>query len=555
MLRLSIQVFLVAASAAYAQTGTITGKVIDAATNQPIPKIHVSSTTGGPGDNFVGTLTGSDGAYTLENVPAGSVHMILNLDGYKMISEPPGRATFPLAAGETIHRDFVMHPQGRISGRIVDRETGKAIAGHTVMAVRKEWRAGQTFLIMHDANQNGDQFDITNLEPGDYLLEIVPDVQAEFVFPAGASPKPAPKKVYGITWYPGVSTPDLAVPIHLAEGESRRIEVSLESRETHSISGTVTAPREMEGQPITMMVESVRALNGWVAMMPAPGTFRIDDLPPGRYSIYMTGGKPANDARNLRDYTMAMLNADYQLNPKPAVNGVGDYAFEIGDRDVDDYKIALHPYAGMDGQVRMLEENIPLPPKLGVALFPLALESNPKDGSPLAPGPNMVRLNPVKDGHFHQDWLHPADYWPQLNGLPSGYAIARIEFEGAGPRNSVVSLAAPDTPITFVLTSHPGAISGIVRDSNDDPVPGATVFLLPDPLPDRPDPTTIKTGQSAKDGSFTFADLAPGHYRAFTLPASDDPRQGDPDYLRQIAAGVESVEVTAGQSARVELKQ
>ena len=88
-------------------TGNITGKVIDAATLQPIPKVHVASNTGGPGGQFVGTLTGPDGSYLLEDVPAGSILMTINLDGYKLInghSEPS--AAFPLAAGDTVRRDF-----------------------------------------------------------------------------------------------------------------------------------------------------------------------------------------------------------------------------------------------------------------------------------------------------------------------------------------------------------------------------------------------------------------------------------------------------------------
>ncbi len=108
-----------------------------------------------------------------------------------------------------------------------------------------------------------------NLEPGDYVIQIDPKEEAAFVFPADASPKPAPNKCYGQSWYPDASSIDAAATIHLAEGESRRLDISLHSRETHSISGTLKAPRELAGQPLTLALQTT-ALDGWVAMMPAP---------------------------------------------------------------------------------------------------------------------------------------------------------------------------------------------------------------------------------------------------------------------------------------------
>lgn len=159
------------------------------------------------------------------------------------------------------------------------------------------------------------------------------------------------------------------------------------------------------------------------------------------------------------------------------------------------------------------------------------------------------------DGRFRDDWLAPGNYWPRLNGLPKGYAIAQRLFDGASPQNTVLTLSTPDTPLTFVLTSRPGSVSGVVRDGNQDPVRDATVLLVPDPLPAKPDPETLKTQQSGADGGFAFNDLAPGKYRALVLTDEDRTREGDVEYLRRCAMGAEAVEVTAGQTARLDLKR
>ena len=557
MFRLAITALACAQCILQAQNmGNITGKVIDALTRQPIPKVHVGSNTGGPMGPFVGTLTGSDGSYLLEDVPAGSIMMTVNLDGYKLITGRSGpSAAFPLAAGETVRRDFTMHPQGRIYGRLIDRDTGKGIPGHTVSAVAKEVVPGHTFFVPRAGEQRGDEFNIPNLAPGDYLIQIDPKEDAAFVFPADKSPKPAPDKCYGQSWYPDASSIDAAVTVHLGEGESRRLDVSLHSRETHSISGALKAPRELAGQPLTFALQTT-ALDGWVAMMPAPGTFRIDNLAPGSYRLGLTGGKPATDTASFRDYVLFSLDRGMDT-AKPAVNGVGDYVFEIADHDVDNFNIALLPYAGVTGEVRMLEKDAKLPPKLAVVLMPTAdYLIDLKNGGAIGGGPMMIRGTGVQEtGRFHQEWMHPSEYWPQLKGLPDGYAVAQILYEGATPTGSTITLSAPDTPLTFVVTSRAGAIAGVVRDDNQDPMQGAEVVLMPDPLPEKVAPEVVQTRESGADGGVVFRNLAPGKYRALVLREADITGEGDPDYLRQRAASAEAIEVAAGQVVKVELKR
>jgi Carboxypeptidase regulatory-like domain len=543
MFRLAILALACIQFAVYGQNkGTITGKVTDAVTRQPIPKVHVGSNTGGPSGPFVGTLTGPDGVYTLEDVPAGAIRMVVNLDGYKLIAEPADHsASLQLAAGETLRRDFVMHPQGRIFGRLVDRDSGEPITGHTVSAIQKESAPGRVYDIERQGRQKGAEFNVTNLDPGDYLIQIDSNEDAAFVFPAEAAPKAAPKKVYGQSWYPDVARMDLAVPIHLSEGENRKVEISLHSRETHSVTGMLRAQRGLEGQPVTFALQTTE-LNGWVAMMPVPGSFRIDNLAPGSYRLGAIGGKLLIDTHSFRDYLLFAL--ENRLVDKPPLDEVGDYEFDIADHDLDNLKIALAPYSSVTGEVHMLEKDAKLPSKFGVMFVPA-------DGR----NDTIVRGAPAEDGRFRQESLSPGAYWVEVVNLPKGYAVAQLLFDGASQPSSSIHLDGPDTPLTVVLTSRPARISGVVRDGEQNPASGADVVLLPDPLPDKVAPAAIRTQKSAEDGSFVFADLGPGKYRALVLADSDRERQGDPQYLWQRATGMEAIEVATGQSVRVELKR
>jgi hypothetical protein len=543
MLRWATLILIWAHSILLAQsTGRITGKVTDAVTHQPIPKAHVGSNTGGPSGPFVGTLTGLDGAYTLEDVPAGAVRMVVNLGGYKLIAEPSDReASLRLGVGDTIRRDFVMHPQGGIYGRLADRDSGEAIAGHTVTMVLKETSPGRVVHIEHMAEVKGAEFNIANLDPGDYLIRIDSKEEAKFVLPAGASPKAAPKKVYGQSWYPDVSSMDLAVPIRLSEGENRKVEISLHSRETHSVTGTLRAARGLEEQPVTLALQT-SGLNGWVWLMPMPGSFRIDNLAPGTYRLGVTGGKSVTDTATFRD--SLLFGLDNRGAEMPKVDEVGDFEFEIADHDIDDFKIALGPFGGVTGEVRMLEKDAKLPPKFALMLVPADGRSN-----------FMVRALPADNGRFHEGWMHPGEFWLDALNLPKGYAVAEVLCEGANRRNASIAVNGPDTPLTVVLTSRPGTISGVVRDGEQNPAQGVAVVLLPDPLPLKIAPGAISMQKSSEDGSFAFVGVGPGKYRALALSDADRDGQGDPNYLRQRAAGAEGIEVEAGQSVRVELKR
>ena len=351
---------------------------------------------------------------------------------------------------------------------------------------------------------------------------------------------------------------ELAVPIRLAEGEGRAVDIALTSRDTHSLSGVVRAPREMAEQPLTLILQK-NGFNGGVAAMPAPGGFRIDNLPPGSYRLYVVGGAPPDSSSNLRDYLILrdyVISVNNSANRPLAVNAVGSAQFEIDGRDIDNFKVTIGPYAGVAGEVRMLEEDAKLPTAFSVLLVPSGPSST--DESPPPPGMIMTnRLSPVTAGGFHQDWLLPGYYWPRANNLPEGYAVAQI-LAGGMPTDGLVSVDSPQTPITVVLTSRPGALAGVVRDSDQNVVPGSTVALTPEPLTDRTDRGRIQSQVSAKDGSFAFRDLPPGRYRAIVLTdadVEDIESEGSAAFLRRKAAGTETIEIASGQTVTVELKR
>src|SRR5574339_896965 len=95
LLLLSFLLVSVLVQQAMAQGRAVSGKVTDAATNQPLPGVSVlvKGTT-------VGTATGVDGSYTL-NVPEGSNTLVFRYISYKTVERTIGNQTTINVAMET----------------------------------------------------------------------------------------------------------------------------------------------------------------------------------------------------------------------------------------------------------------------------------------------------------------------------------------------------------------------------------------------------------------------------------------------------------------------
>lgn len=98
----------VTAFTAPAGVGSISGKVTDAATGQPVAGAQVSA----PG---LSVTTGGDGSYTLSGLPAGSVPVTVTGYGYQAAT-----ATATVTANQTVTQDFQLTgvPHEAISGTV-----------------------------------------------------------------------------------------------------------------------------------------------------------------------------------------------------------------------------------------------------------------------------------------------------------------------------------------------------------------------------------------------------------------------------------------------------
>jgi hypothetical protein len=457
--KLAILCLLALAGSARAQaTGSITGTVTDSTSRLPIHRALVAA-AGGSRD-----VTASDGTFSLQDLPVGEVKLRIAIAGYRALD-----TSVKISDGDRLTCYFELHPMARITGKVVDKATGEPVAREVALFDRE-----RTLDSLALSDKNG-AFEINSLEPGDYTLALDP-ITGEALISSDPSDM-ARRQAYGTAAWPET--------IHLAEGEQRFIDMSVSSVESHSVSGSLEFLPGYEDAPVSIGYGSV---DGTVSSMQSlgkgtRGQFRIDGLVPGAYSVNAVAGEgPA------RVY--------------------GSVPVSIKDQDIDGLVIKLTPGINITGAIRLAEDGASLPPKtpdLAVALLPV-------NRLPMIISPMFV-----VGGRFHSEGVAQGEYWPQIMGLPDGYAVTSVLFGNAGTTGRPISLYGPGE-LTFVVTSKPGGIVGTVRDHNQVAVKDAEVLLIPDASADQPYPQTGRS-LSGDSGEFRFRNVPPGNYTIEGAPA------------------------------------
>jgi hypothetical protein len=493
---------LVFCCAAFSQTGaeiTISGRITDALTHQPVAGANVLY--GG-----AQAATDATGAYSVHVKTTGHLgFFVISKTGYVPLMTLLEKTRAGVAPGSSQTRDFELIPPAIISGRLVDRDSGEPLAGFTVSAAT---HGNQSLRTGPRTGPNG-TFTFTNLNPEDYILEFIPPASGKV---ASGDPKPA-EPDYGRSWFPGVPREDMAVPVTVTAGEKRQLEIRLQKRELHHVAGLIEIPQsteaDLENDVITIRVAAGRRPGRPIieGELSKTGPFHIDGLDEGSYTLSATT-KTTYASRKI----------------------------DITDRNIDDVKIVMRPFISVRVAVTVAEDKAAVPPDFSLGLRPLLPST-------------------AADVFTHLEDIPPGEYWPVPITRPQ-YAVASVSFNGRPVVHTTIDLEAPESTVDIVLTSRPSGVTGIVRDNNQNPVPGASVALLPELLPDtfeKFDEAALHISTSDETGAFRFARLAPGRYKAVALVGDDLKRDRDLVFLRDRMRFVDATTLDFGQTAHLDL--
>jgi carboxypeptidase family protein len=408
-----VRLVILFATACIAQAATISGVVTDALTHLPLQGAAIRANGGI-------ARTDIEGRYELAVPPATAVQLAVSRNGYAAPATVGGPVT--VRSGETLERNFELRPLMKISGVVEDYATGERISGCHVFAMRRIYALGRAWHVpagLITADTRNGKFEIRNLEPGEYVLEIVPENIAPI--PAHDTKSRSTKKFNGWSYYPDANRLEMAAPITVTEGADVPVTIRLRKREPRSVSGTATLPVSIE--LVRYGLDERRTVASGTLF--AAGPFRIDDLSDG----------------------------DYHLVAHAANGMVADVPLSLGDRDITDVRVAPAPGPTISGTVRTADSAMPLPPKLRFEIAPIY---------PLYPldTMNSQKEVDVTDGHF-EVVTDTEEFEARITGLPEGYAAAA----GLGPR----------LDYTIVKT---GSLSGKLKDGDEYILlPGGTTLI------------------------------------------------------------------------------
>jgi hypothetical protein len=143
-----------------------------------------------------------------------------------------------------------------------------------------------------------------------------------------------------------------------------------------------------------------------------------------------------------------------------------------------------------------------------------------------------------------------------LGGLSfqDGWFVSEMILDGRDVTRSGFSIEpGRESVLEIVIGNVGGKVSGVIRDRDNTPLPGARYVLLPEPSL-RSNRSLITTGAAYEKGGFDIPSVPPGDYTLLAFP--DDERFSsavlrDVERLEQYEAFGERIHIAAGETVVV----
>lgn len=497
-------------NAANAATGSISGRVTDSVTGQPLDGATISLLQfrfqSGTRQRLEADSQ-ADGSFRIDGVPPGSYALRAKRDGY-VPSRLNGRVgMIELSAGQSmVDANVQLVPDATITGKLLD-DAGKPVAGATIEAIEQTSQRGHTVAVrkaLLETDRNG-AFAVKELPPGDYFLMAKPDA---------ANNQPTADGVLLRTFYPRALDLDTATPIQVAAGQSSGdITFYLRRGVSHHVRGKLT---DMPANSrMLRVVWSPQSQVDSPALMERVdlgknGTFDIDDVTPGAYTL-----------RVFTRFRRLIARQDVQ----------------VGGADVEDVVITPQAPVVLTGKAT-LPENLPGPaPRIRVIVRPL--------DNPAFSRASVSDVQP--DGSVQTSPLDPGSYLVQAIVTPASLYVQSISLNQQDVTDKAVDITEAGGSIEIVFGSDPATIAGTTSDG----AAGTAVILVPNTV--APDGSNVQFTNTSSDGSFQFRNLRPGDYKVFATAVRDYGTWQNPDFLSRLQQQGTSVSVGPNQQQQVQV--
>jgi hypothetical protein len=532
------------ATTALACAQSVTGVVKEMGTNQPIEGATVKiNIVPDPRPQFVTaqtyakpdmTLTTAiDGSFSFDMPRFGSVRITASKDGFgpgAPMLKPPTEF-----AEVTVDKD---HPKKSaklslarpavIIAHVIDEETRKPVAKVPLAVLQNGYLSGTRRLIpavgsRAESDAEG-LFTSSKLAPGEYMLQVRPESQQDGAVQLVFAKEDFDKtdSDFARTHWPGGKDLDAAIPVKLRSGDKLDIgTVTVHPTKLYRVKFSVNSASCEPGEmvQVSRVVRTGMATNQTNSTdVPCRGQFLVTRLQPGIYWFEFRTGK-----RKLPAIERASVKV------------------EVVDKNVEAKAMLSR---GIDIAGRFTVEKGASKPnwkKLTMLLAPLGA----------VPIMSEIPAPPDEEGRFQFVNASAREYRFNINGLPSGYYVKEIRYNGISqaPGWLTLSEGALSQSVEVIVDDKPAAVTGKVKDGE-----GAQVVLVSWP-PNKLDyRSSSRTATADADGKFQIMNLPPGEYRCFAMRAGTErDKLEEPYVLDRMLAAAKKVTVEAGSGQAVEL--
>ena len=590
----SLAFYLLLSAQSAAGTATISGRVVEAGTNQPVRRAIVTL-TGGALAAGRSAVTDDTGQFAIGRLPDGDYTLSATRPGFLKAAfgaSRPGRPGTPIAVrGGANRADLsVSMTHGSALAGVLRDPAGDPGAGMRVEAIRiQHLSAGDRAEQLGEtrADERG-EFRIFGLPAGDYVLAATParivggmgdlgapseaeiDAKLNALRSRSAQPVPgtpaatpaphaASEKGYATppVFYPGAITPGEAVIVTLGANETREgLDFAARLSHAATVDGNIVAARgakipsqlqlSLQGSGPQLPVAG-GTLNGpSVRPDPATHTFRITNVPPGHYRLNAkTFNAPGNNTQ--------IMSSGGALPKVDSSGGVlwGAVEFDATGDDISGITLTIQPAPAVTGHL-VVDSASKAPANLAgirVSLEPMP-DSDRRSNGLSAP---IVVATDAK-GAFEMPAVIPGAYRVTAT-VPSGWSLRSAVTGGADVLDGVLTVDANGlSDLAMTMSDRHSSLGGTLTTAGGPATDYFLVAFSADKTMWRAPSRHVRSTRPATSGTFDVADLPPGQYYLAALKDLDAADLEDPAFLETLIPAAALVTVAEGQKTTQDLR-
>lgn len=574
----------------------IEGRVVSAATGEPLKKVAIILATTGRGRGR-STTTNDQGQFSFRSLDPGGYRLIAVRTGYVRQAygdRTPGPyvggggTVLNLRVGQEM-KDilFRLVPAGAITGRVVD-EDGEPLMEVQIQALRWNYVRGRRQLTPAGGAHTNDrgEYRIYNISPGRYYLCATYEggYVGGYMSVTSGDDVSASEQGYAPVFYPGIADPSQAAAVELRGGEDvSGINFMLVPQHTVHVSGRVF--NAVTGQParavhVTVMGRSL-TMRAWLSgdhdtTSDDQGMFHFRGILPGSYIVEAQwDGGPGQGPGTVITNDNGQRTVQYSRT-----HYSGRQQFEVGAADVEGLNLTIAPGTDVAGTLKVegtLALNTRPPQASGNAVVQRDRDGNETVVETVTAGgrtmmmsrSNQMRvvLEPIDDislgnytgaikgdNTFSIGNVPEGTYRVNINGMPEGAYLKSARMGGQDVLESgLIMTRGRRGSLDLVISAAAGRLDGTTLDSDGKPFMGARVVLVPDG-DRRKIPNLYRTTSSDQYGRFTMRSVPPGDYKLFAWESVEAGAYQDAEFMRPYEDQGQVVHVTEGGETTAELK-